>query len=463
MNLRALCALCVRMNLRALCALCVCLLGALCVSGCVSFDAADARRGQTEAFTNDLARLEAAWLAEPLTLPRCLAIAMTNNYEVRKADLDAQLGRFSRDMAFSAFLPQVSATATRIDYDKNPVLNSQRFTSGGVDVGLALLMPSTWFLYDEARHGRAAAELAAGYVRQGVALQTTSAYYDVVVQEKLVAAHGRQLDAARETAERVAGLEREGLARPWERDQAALLAETREAELGAARRRLAVLRGDLMRALGLSPLADFSLAPPPEPPEAGEPPLEPLEDLVLRALERNPRLPIADRRVVMKENAVRRAFCDFLPNLSAFGQWSFTGNEVMNPPKRNFDWGFRGTWDLFNGFRSVAQVRAAKAERRQAELARESDFLAVMAGVVSARAAVEDAAAGAAVRRRAWEVAAGRAEDLMARAEEGLEPVADALDAEAARDLAEAEMLRAAYTERVARANLDFAVGENAP
>ena len=181
---------------------------------------------------------------------------------------------------------------------------------------------------------------------------------------------------------------------------------------------------------------------------------------MLRALETNPQLPIADRQVVMKENAVRRAFCEFLPNLSVFGQWSFTGNEVMNPPKHNFDWGFRGTWDLFNGFRSVADVRAAKAEREQAELSRESTFLSVMAGVVSARAAVEDAAAGAAVRRRAWEVAAGKAEDLMARAKEGLEPVADALDAEAARDLAEAEFLRAAFTERVARANLDFAVGE---
>ena len=95
----------------------------------------------------------------------------------------------------------------------------------------------------------------------------------------------------------------------------------------------------------------------------------------------------------------------------------------------------------------------------KAELSRESTFLSVMAGVVSARAAVEDAAAGAVVRRRAWEVAAGKAEDLMARAKEGLEPVADALDAEAARDLAEAEYLRAAFTERVARENLDFAVG----
>ena len=436
--------------------LCVCLFGC---AGCVSFDAAEARHSQTEAFTNELSRLEAEWLAEPLSLPRCLEIAMTNNYEVRKADLDAQLGRFARDMAFSAFLPQVSASVTRIDYDKDPVLNSQHFTSGGVDVGLALLMPSTWFLYDEARHGRAAAELAAGYVRQGVALQTTAAFYGVLVQEKLVAAAERQLAAARETAARVEGLAREGFARPWERDQARYLVEAREAQFGAARRALTVKRGDLLRAMGLSPLAKISLVPPTEEPL---PALEPLEDLVLRALETNPQLPIADRQVVMKENAVRRAFCEFLPNLSAFGQWSFTGNKVMNPPSNNFDWGFRGTWDIFNGFRSVADVRAAKAERRKAELARENTFLSVMAGVISARAAVEDAAAGAAGSRRAWEVAAGKAEDLMARAKEGLEPVSDALDAEAARDTAEAEMLRAAYTERVARANLDFAIG-NAP
>ena len=360
--------------------LCACLFGG---AGCVSFDAAEARRGQTEAFTNELARLEEEWLARPLSLGECVAIAMTNNYEVRKADLDAQLGRFSRDMAFSAFLPQVSASATRVDYDRDPVLNSQRFTSGGVDVGMAVLMPSTWFLYDEARHGRAAADLAAGYVRQGVALQTTAAFYEVLVQEKLVAAAERQLAAARETSGRVEGLAREGFARPWERDQARYLVEAREAQLGAARRALDVKRGDLLRAMGLSPLAGISLVPPEE---EDFPPPEPLEELVLRALECNPRLPIADRQVVMKESAVRRAFCEFLPNLAVFGQWSFTGNKVMNPPSHNFDWGFKGTWDLFNGFRSVADVRAAKAERRQTELARENTFLSVMAGVVSARA-----------------------------------------------------------------------------
>ena len=304
-------------------------------SGCVSFDPAEARRGQTEGFTNDLARLEAEWLAEPLTLERCLGIAMTNNYAVRKAELDCQLGRFRRDMAFSAFLPQVSAAATRIDYDKNPVLNSQHFTSGGIDVGLALVMPSTWFLYDEARHGRAAADLAAGYVRQGVTLQTTSAFYDVVVQERLVAARERQVAAAKETAERVAGLAREGYARPWESDQAKLLLESRKAELDVARRALDVRRGDLLIALGLSPLAQITLA---EPLPTEEPPLEPLETLVLRALESNPQLSIADRQVVIRENAVRRAFCDFLPNLSVFGQWTFTGNKVMNPPKDNIDW-----------------------------------------------------------------------------------------------------------------------------
>ena len=76
---------------------------AFCASGCVSFDPAAARREQSEAFSADLARKEAEWLAEPLTLARCLEIAQTNNYAVRKADLDAALGRFSQDAAFSAF------------------------------------------------------------------------------------------------------------------------------------------------------------------------------------------------------------------------------------------------------------------------------------------------------------------------------------------------------------------------
>ena len=46
---------------------CLCLPLLLCAAGCVSFDPAEARRAQTEGFTNELARLEAEWLAGPLS------------------------------------------------------------------------------------------------------------------------------------------------------------------------------------------------------------------------------------------------------------------------------------------------------------------------------------------------------------------------------------------------------------
>ena len=85
--------------------LCACVFGC---AGCVSFDAADARRNQTEAFTNELARLESELLARPLSLEDCVAIAMTNNYEVRKTDLDAQLGRFEPNLRSSEFRVQSS-------------------------------------------------------------------------------------------------------------------------------------------------------------------------------------------------------------------------------------------------------------------------------------------------------------------------------------------------------------------
>lgn len=63
------------------------------VSGCVSFDAREARQNQTDEFIQELKQKEASLLAKPLTLDICIATAMTNNYEVRLAALDTELGR----------------------------------------------------------------------------------------------------------------------------------------------------------------------------------------------------------------------------------------------------------------------------------------------------------------------------------------------------------------------------------
>ena len=425
-------------------------------SGCRSFEPARARREQTESFTTNLARLAEAELAKPLSLDDCIRIAMTHNYAVRKADLDRELYRIGKNVAFTAFLPNVAASAGYNSYEKGmPQQHEKRFGTADLSAGMPIFMPSTWFLYAAARHGYAAAGVAARYVRQGIVLQTSVAYYNVLVQQDTLAALESQWRAARETADRVSGLAAEGLAAQWEGDQAALAAELRETELNRARRQLTVLRGELLQTLGLSPAAPIELSG-----ETGEKavPKGSVEDLVLQALEIHPELALADRQVVIQDHQVRQAFCNFLPTISLFSTGTWTGNDLAAHAE-NWVTGFSGTWMLFDGLANVARYKAAKVERRQTKLERENTFLSVMVGVVSAEAAARDAAENARVRRSAFAVAAAKWADYDAKAREGLVPLSDALDARAAMDLAQVALVQSRYQEKIAIANLELAMG----
>ena len=432
------------------------LLCGLLTSGCRSFEPARARREQTDAFTTNLAARAAAELAKPLSLDDCIRLAMTNNYAVRKADLDRQLYRIGKNVAFTAFLPNVAASAGYNSYEKEmPQQHEQRFGTADLTASMPIFMPSTWFLYAAARHGYAAAGVAAHYVRQGIVLQTSVNYYNVLVQQDTIAALESQLDAARKTADRVAGLADEGLVTKWEGDQAVFAAELRETELNRARRQLAVLRGELLQGLGLSPAAPLELSG-----ETGEKalPKGSVEDLVLQALEIHPELALADRQVVIQDHQVRQAFCNFLPTISLFSTGTWTGNDLAAHAE-NWVSGFSGAWTLFDGLANVARYKAAKVERQQTQLERENTFLSVMVGVVAAEVAARDAAEGARVRRRAYDVAAAKWADYDAQAREGLLPLSDALDARGAMDLAQVALVQSRYQEKIAIANLELAMG----
>lgn len=428
----------------------------LLATGCASYDPAKARREHTDSFTNTLARLADELLARPLTLDDCISVAMTNNYAVRQADLRTELNRIGKNVAFTAFLPTVAASAGYNSYAKAPnVMTERSFASASLDVGMPIFMPSTWFLYAAARQGYASAETAAYYVRQGIVLQTTMNYYEVVVQQETVAALTTQLQAARENAERVAGLADEGLVRPWEAEQARFQAESREAALNHVNRRLAVARGELLTGVGLAPGAPIILVG-----EAG--PLQAVtntvEELVIDALKMHPSLALADRQVVIREHRVRQAFCDFLPTLSLFSSGTWTGNALADH-SANWLTGLKGAWTLFDGLANVARYRASKVERQQSVFDRESAFLNVMIQVIAAEATLRDAAEEALLRQRAYEVAAAKYADYDARSREGLIPLSDALDARAVMDMSQVVLVRSRYQERLATASLELAVG----
>ncbi len=431
-------------------------LALLLAGGCATYDPAAVRRDQTHAFTNALAVLQAEALTHPLALEDCLRLAMTNHYEARRADLDRELARIGKNAAFTAFLPTVALSAGYTSYAKQSnVMTQRRFSSVDLELGLPLFMPSTWFLYAAARQGHAVAETAARYVRQGIVLEVSTRYYQVRILEETVAALETQLEAARETADRVAGLAEEGLARAWEAEQAKLQSESLAAALDQAGRQRTVTRGELLVGMGLSPLAPLVLSGETRPAAA---PAGDTAQRVLYALEIHPALAMADRQVVIQNHQVRQAFCAFLPSLSLFSTGSWTGNDLADHAA-NWLTGLRGVWTLFDGLANVARYRAAKVERRQSELERESAFLQIMIQVIAADAALRDAAAEALLRQRAYNVAAAKFAEYDARSREGLLPLSEALEARAAMDQAQVELLRSRYAERIGIANLELAMG----
>ncbi|HOE00953.1 MAG TPA: hypothetical protein PKI64_07820, partial [Kiritimatiellia bacterium] len=107
----------------------ICIFGLLLTvtlgAGCRSFDAARVRQEQTDTFTSNLAARAEAELAQPLSLADCVRIAMSNNYAVRKADLDQELYRIGKNVAFTAFLPNVAAQAGYTSFAKDPKITER--------------------------------------------------------------------------------------------------------------------------------------------------------------------------------------------------------------------------------------------------------------------------------------------------------------------------------------------------
>lgn len=436
---------------------------AFSLAGCKSINPEAERQEQTRVFTAQLQERLANLPSHPLTLDDCIRLALTNNYTIRKADLDKRLAKLNRNVAFSAFLPQLATSYGYNTFDTLPHTKNLDLQMASGTLSMPLFAPTTWFLYGAACDGYASAEIAAAYTRQNIALQTAIHYYKLLLQMDTVSAIESQLIAAQALTNRIDGLAKEGFVSTWERDQARLLAELRQADLEQATRQVAVMRANLMQALGLSPLAPITIETRLSEIQRPE---EPLETLVLTALERHPELSLADRMIVARENQVRQAFAKFLPALGVFAElrWmdlSSIAEILPQVASDNSVWmaGFSAAWTVFNGFAHYNNLRIAKTERTKSELEREATFLSIMVRVMTAEARLRDATANSRIAKTAYAVAKEKFLDYDAKAKEGLLPQSDALDAQAEMDAAHIQFVQTTYLERIALSSLELAMG----
>lgn len=436
-----------------------CLLAAL-FAGCASIDDPAAfRRRHIRSFGEELRRREAV-LDHPLTLSECIVLAMQGNYDSRQAELKRELAKIDRNTSFASFLPTVTASAGLTTWSipqsaSGNQIADKTYRKGGLDVAFPVLVPAAYFLFQNAKLNVDVAELSAHFTRQSIILQTGVAFFQACLYEKMEATLVTQVAAATTLRDRVAGLAAEGMATSWEKSQAEYLLAARTAALAGCRRDGKAQRGELLRLIGLSPLAeiklngDFALAPLPQ---------ATLEETVLNALQQHPSLAIADHQIVAAENTVRAAIANFIPTVSSFVNASWTSDTFAKHVSSLYG-GFTAAVDLFDGFAKFNRYKAAKLQKISAQFDREATFLSIILEVLKAQNALQAAGDDLKTTQAASNYHSAKFRDYEARQKEGLIPVNDMLDAQGDAQAAETDVLKATYQTFLARIQFDMATG----
>jgi len=430
------------------------------LAGCTTLDAGH-RAKHAEAFQRAIERATADTLPpdEPLGLEECVAIALERNLSVKTAAVARRTALLERRVAFANFLPALDIGYKYARWDKQPEnslaglfsipMQDQSIDTWTWDFQMPIFAPATWFLYSIHKHGAHIGEWAEEYARQMILLQVTGLYFHCLALDQAQKTLHSQVQAAEKLADEVAAFRDEGLAMPWEAEQAETLLLARRVALHQAQRSLHQSKADLLVAMDLSPLADVTLAEG----TSIHPPDAPLEDLILTALLHRPQLHMADRKVAIARDKAKIAIVDFLPSLAGFAQRTSTSNSYTTYPDYWIS-GVAGVVSLFDGLANVNEYRVARAERQQAYLEREEACLTIMLEVVKAHLALESALEQAALAEKARTVAAGKYEQISAQFDEGLVRVSERLGALAEKQEAEANVLRADYQQQVSTASL---------
>jgi outer membrane protein TolC len=438
----------------------------LTFTGCHGFNGENVRLEHSESFRKSLDRKTEEMLSNttPLTLEDCLRIAMENNLDVRIAQVQQRVAGMNRKVSFSQFLPQVNFIYNYTRWDPRPEIvigaNSQpmhdeRIREMTWDIQMSVFNPSTWFMYAMYKRGEEIAELTANYTRQMIVLQVTTYYYYCLGLQEIEKVLDSRIRAAEKLSEQLRNYQAEGLVFQWQSEQARVNLESQKLQKKRVRQLLEQTKGQLLMAMGLSPLSSIQLhtSPPVTAPQGT------LEDLVTEALLSQPRLRIADRQVAIEKEKVKIALSGFMPSLIGFADRVNTTDAFQ---KYSSFWvtGLSGVMTVFNGFANINEYKAAKENVKKAALEREQATLALMLEVLRAYQNLQITKDSIAVAEDSFNAARSHYDQVYQQWQENLVNVSDLMSVLAEKDLAEMMRINSQFQAQVAIATLLNVMGK---
>lgn len=435
---------------------------------------------KTSNITPSDARQGAPAKASALNLEQALDLAFERNPDLQAAG--ERIGQAEAQVAeaTAAFYPKLTG---RVDYSysNNPavafsnIVAQRRFNQGHFNsinnpgfvenfrpelVGSMSLFRggSDYYRKKAAELGVEAAELERSALRNQLAASVTSAYYAMLAAPRQVEVAQHSLEAVDSELKHASLMHQEGaLLKSDVLSLEVRKAQAKEIEV-TTRNAVELARSGLRTLLGLDSAEPLEVR---EGLDAAAPSLaEDKPKLVAQALAQRPEMQAAARQVAMREKELRAEKGGHLPRVNAYAAYGLNERSPQfNFNRDNLTMGINAELDLFAGGATSARIAGAQRKLAEAWAIRERTRLDIEDEIHKAYANLKEALE----RQLVAETATGASEEALrlvhAQYRGGAVTVTRYLEAEADRAAAQMRAVTARYDVRVARANLQKAIG----
>ncbi len=412
--------------------------------------------------------------SQPLSLARCVDIALANSPSTRRAWHEARAAAAGLGRAESLRYPRLSVSGS-VNYSRDHFNLQTEVLGIDTDQDVFTYGPAlelTYLLFDfggvsggieEARQALLAANFSFNRSLQDLLLEVGRAYYGLNSARSALWAAEADVEDARTADEAARERYDAGLSSKLDQLQARSSYQDALYRLEQARGGLEASRAELTRLLGFSAGTAFEIAEPEDtiPPElpAGE-----LARLVEEGLRLRPDIAALRASLRSRQAAVSAARSSLYPSLNLGGRADHLWYEYNRGPELYDDsYSYTGylalKWDIFTGFADRELARQAEAER---DAARE-DLIAAELGA-SAEVWTRYYAYNTAVRKytfsRAFLESARESSELAREGyESGLKSILDLLQSQSALSAARSQVIASERDVFVALAELTHAAG----
>ena len=409
-----------------------------------------------------------------ITLAEALLMARRSDVGIVRADGGAQNARAAVRTSWGAFLPSMTLTGgtarqlgevggTRVQNGQIVILPKQPWsTNVGASANLTLFDGgSRFFQMGQARANRVAAEVDAAAAQWQAALNTKTAFYNVLAARETQLAAAAQLDQAKR--QRVDAITRTRSKNATRSDSLRAEISVRNAQLSVTQAAvdLSSANAALSRAVGSLEPVTAALA------DSLQGTTLALDDSTLAALvEDAPAVQAARALRDAAREARKNAWSAYLPSVGAGLSWS--GNSTGDSPawdpttlSHAATLRFSLNFPIFDQFGREQQLTQTAVALNEAEAGLRDARLAARQSLTDGLGGFREASERASTQSATVEAAD---EDLRVQRERyslGGSTLLDVLTSQAALDQARRDLIRARYDQRVAKAQLEALVGRD--